>query len=124
MDNEHNCGLDCGEITGSPMEILQGCREHARSRHMLTWIFGPEPEPEQRGNGFLTSAQQRCPALLLCVCDFISNIILAREKAQETSNMNTVCLHQTNFKHLAGCAVQSAKSPEYLEHKKERKTSL
>lgn len=50
MDNEHGCGLDCGEIAGSLMETSQGCREHARSGHMLTWTSGLEPEPEQRGN--------------------------------------------------------------------------
>ncbi|KAK5870702.1 hypothetical protein PBY51_003626 [Eleginops maclovinus] len=58
MDNEHGCGLDCGEIAGSLMETSQGCREHARSGHLLTWTSGPEPEPEQRGNRGLMSAQQ------------------------------------------------------------------
>lgn len=61
MDNEHGCGLDCGEIAGSLMETSQRCREHARSGHMLTWPSGPEPEPEQTGNGGLTSAQQCSP---------------------------------------------------------------
>lgn len=55
MDNELGCGLDCGEIAGSLMETLQGCREHVRSGHMLTWTSGPEPE--LRGSRGFTSAK-------------------------------------------------------------------
>lgn len=67
MDNERGCGLDCGEIAGSLMETSQGCREHARSGHMLTWTSGLEPELEQRGSRGLTSAQQYSPAPFVCL---------------------------------------------------------
>lgn len=67
MDNERGCGLGCGEITGSLMETLRGCREHARSGHMLTWPPGPEPDPVRRGTRSLVSAQQRAHAPFVCL---------------------------------------------------------
>lgn len=82
MDNECGCGLDCGEITGSLMETLRGCREHARSGHMLTRPPGPEPEAARGGNRGFVSAQ-RCSHAPF-VCSFISNITLVKNKEGDT----------------------------------------
>lgn len=89
MDNERGCGLDCGEIAGSLMETSQSCREHARSGHMLTWTSGPEPAPEQGGNGGLTSAQQRSSCLSLTLYQML---FLSKTKSKP-SNVDVFCLH-------------------------------
>lgn len=90
MDNEHDSGLDCGEITGNLMGTLQGCHEHARSGHMLKWTSEPELEPEQRGNGGLTSAQQYCAAAPpLCLTSY--QILLLSKIQGESIKTSYMC---------------------------------
>lgn len=70
MDNERGCGLGWegkGGITGSLMETLRGCREHARSGHMLTRPPGPQPNPGRGGNWGLGSAQRSSQDPSVCL---------------------------------------------------------